>query len=171
MCYNGHVDMANIEDHLDGRLCEAVALLRGALGPALRSVVLFGSHARGCARADSDVDLLVVVDGASDGARALRSGVRGALRREVDIYVFGQDDLRENFRVVAPVLSTLVLGIRVLYDPDAVFRRLFRSFLPKLARSRRRYLEGTVTWELHALARDLAASHASSLEPLLTTLP
>src|SRR5260370_37653062 len=45
----------------------------------LRAVYLFGSHARGEARAGSDVDLCIVADGATEqlkAARALRRAVR-----------------------------------------------------------------------------------------------
>ncbi len=35
-------------------------------GPRLREIILFGSHARGAAGPDSDVDVLVVLDGEFD---------------------------------------------------------------------------------------------------------
>ena len=35
-------------------------------GPRLKRVILFGSHARGDARPDSDIDLLVVLEGPVD---------------------------------------------------------------------------------------------------------
>jgi hypothetical protein len=41
--------------------------LRSALGDRLVSVVLFGSVARGDARASSDIDLLIVVEGLPKG--------------------------------------------------------------------------------------------------------
>src|SRR5450759_5454041 len=40
-----------------------VEQLRAQLGARLRAIVLFGSRARGDARLDSDIDLLVVADG------------------------------------------------------------------------------------------------------------
>jgi uncharacterized protein len=48
-----------------------------ALGPRLRSVLLFGSYATGRVHQDSDVDLLVLVDPkeASDGRRAVEVAV------------------------------------------------------------------------------------------------
>jgi uncharacterized protein len=38
-------------------------MLDGAFGPRLRGVILFGSEARGEAAPDSDIDLLVLLDG------------------------------------------------------------------------------------------------------------
>lgn len=48
------------------RFREALAAL---FGPRLREVVLFGSYARGEGHEDSDVDVLVVVDGLTEGER------------------------------------------------------------------------------------------------------
>jgi predicted nucleotidyltransferase len=48
------------------RFREVLATL---FGPRLREVVLFGSYARGAAHEESDVDVLVVVDGLTEGER------------------------------------------------------------------------------------------------------
>ena len=45
----------------------------------LRAVYLFGSHARGEARADSDVDLCIVADGAAEQLKAAQA-FRRAMR-------------------------------------------------------------------------------------------
>lgn len=47
-------------------LADAAAALRDLYGTRLRQVVLYGSHARGQAHDESDVDLLVVLDGEVD---------------------------------------------------------------------------------------------------------
>jgi len=58
---------SRLPDHaspvLQKALTEAKARLRAIYGDRLQRVVLYGSRARGDARPDSDVDLLVVLDG------------------------------------------------------------------------------------------------------------
>jgi predicted nucleotidyltransferase len=65
-------------------LAEFAGKARAALGERLVRLVLYGSRARGDAAADSDVDLLAVVDGiAGDDARRVlwRLAVEAELRR------------------------------------------------------------------------------------------
>ncbi len=59
--------MADLPAHLPSRVrdavCDARTRLAALYGERLARVVLYGSHARGDARPDSDVDLLVVLRG------------------------------------------------------------------------------------------------------------
>ena len=58
-------------------------------------VILFGSHARGAARTDSDIDLLVIEDEVEDRAREmvrLRRALR-PLRIPVDLLVYSSADV------------------------------------------------------------------------------
>jgi predicted nucleotidyltransferase len=71
----------------------AVRLLAEAAQPA--RIILFGSHARGDAREDSDVDLLVIEPQVEDRAREmvrLRRLLR-PLRIPVDILVYSADEV------------------------------------------------------------------------------
>ena len=59
-----HSDLpAHISPHLRIALEEAASRLRSDYGDRLRQIVLYGSRARGDAIEDSDVDLLVVLEG------------------------------------------------------------------------------------------------------------
>ena len=55
-----------------GRIASA---LKAAYGPRLRGLVLFGSEARGDAKPDSDIDVLVLLDNIEDYGRDLRRNV------------------------------------------------------------------------------------------------
>lgn len=74
-------------------LKSAVARLRAAFGSNLVSVALYGSRARGDARPDSDVDLLVIVRELpthwQERTRALHDPLRG-ICSEFDFSVFGK---------------------------------------------------------------------------------
>ena len=65
-------------------LDEVVGCLRRAFGNGLRAVVLFGSYARGEARADSDVDILVVAAGVSSDQLSRHRRARMALLPVLD---------------------------------------------------------------------------------------
>ena len=75
---------------------------RVAAGYGIRNVRVFGSAARGDARADSDVDLLVDFDAERHGLGPLagfRAEVRDLIGRDVDVATLAL--LREDVRVEA----------------------------------------------------------------------
>ena len=72
---------------------EAIATLVDAARP--ERIVLFGSHARGDAREDSDLDLLVIEPQVADRAREmvrLRRALR-PLRIPVDVLVYSSEEV------------------------------------------------------------------------------
>jgi len=131
----------------------------------LVSVVLYGSVARGVARPDSDVDLLVVLDNPPSN-----------YHRRLDMLLSAESALQreEAYRRVSEVLgrepffSYLVLSKReaserryifldmvddavVLYDPAGFFRRMIRDLQKRLRElgARRVWLkDGTWYWDI-----------------------
>jgi predicted nucleotidyltransferase len=63
-------------------VAEFAARVRASLGPRLARLVLFGSHARGEATEDSDVDILVLMESVTSAdARAIDEVVADILTR------------------------------------------------------------------------------------------
>ncbi|MDR7521376.1 MAG: nucleotidyltransferase domain-containing protein [Armatimonadota bacterium] len=135
--------------------------LRDLLGPSLVSVVLFGSVARGDARAHSDIDLLVIVSDLPPG-RLARQGLVGPadalldpelerLRRQAiltdvnPILKTPEEVLR-----LPPLLLDLVEDAVVLHDRDGFFAGVLARLRESLARlGARRVQRGWLRyWEL-----------------------
>lgn len=79
-------------------------------------IILFGSHARGQATADSDVDLLVVLRGSPRIAKAVQ--MRLALKHEftMDLLVIGQSRLQQRLRLGDCFLRDILREGGVLYE-------------------------------------------------------
>ena len=98
----------------DAVIAEAARRIRDAAPGA--EVILFGSHARGAAHADSDLDLLVVkqqVDDASREEVRLRRTLRG-LGLFADIVVVSSADARRLRDVPGSVVGVALAEGRVL---------------------------------------------------------
>ena len=81
-------------------------------------VILFGSHARGDAHADSDVDLLVVFPEVENN-RQMRIDIRGALRDlpvAKDIIVATPDEIHRAQHRFGTILKPAVREGRVLFQ-------------------------------------------------------
>ena len=81
-------------------------------------VILFGSHARGDAHADSDVDLLVVfphVENSRTTAVAILSELRGSGVAK-DIVVTTPDEIAAWGKLIGTVLEPALREGRILYD-------------------------------------------------------
>ena len=94
-----------------------VAQLRQGLNPD--AIYLFGSHARGDAAADSDLDFLVVVP-TSDQPRSKRARYarEAVTERSVakDILVLTQEEWKRGLQVVASLPTTVVREGKLLYE-------------------------------------------------------
>jgi predicted nucleotidyltransferase len=100
------------QDVLEGIVQRLVAALRPT------HVYLFGSHARGDADEDSDLDLLVVVPDTSESPRDLaRLGRRSlwGLRIPADIFVCTVSELETWSKIQCNLIHTAVDRGRLLY--------------------------------------------------------
>ena len=94
----------------------AVALLRDAANP--RRILVFGSHARGEARAGSDLDLVVVERDVHD-RRAEMVRLMDALRPlrvPVDLLVVTERELRDWSEIPGSVLHAATTEGRTVYE-------------------------------------------------------
>jgi hypothetical protein len=131
-----------------------VRLLRERLRGDLVSVVLFGSRARGAARRDSDIDLLIVARNWPP-SRLARHGVVLALAREIS------DDFADAVMAVLqrpeeavnvkPYYLGMLSGHETLWDVDGFFEGILTRLRRRLAElGSRRYVDadGYEYWDL-----------------------
>jgi len=106
----------DVMDTIDGSLTAAVERLVAASSPA--RVIVFGSVATGTATADSDLDLLVVIDGVTDTRREsvrLRD-VLGDVGMPVDVIVMSTARFEETKDVIGGIAYPAHKYGRVIYE-------------------------------------------------------
>lgn len=111
----------------DRFLAEVVRRLLSAGEPL--KIVLFGSHARGEGRADSDLDLLIIErpsEGIPPPSPALRATpyymALGGLHPSKDIVVYTPPEIAQWAEVPMAFTTTALREGRVLYDAERVRR-------------------------------------------------
>ena len=95
-----------------GAITEYVARIRGKFRKRVLAVMLFGSKARGDADAESDIDLVVLVDVESGEFRSRLWRIASDVSLEYDVVlsprVFGQERWDEMRRIRLPLYRAIV---------------------------------------------------------------
>jgi uncharacterized protein len=135
---------------------------RALFGERLVALALFGSRARGAARSDSDVDLMLLAEGLPadpfERARVVRVPGLGATDPSVSVRALSPTEYE---RDIAPIDLDIALDASVLYDRDGylaqrlnlIRERIEQAGLiraPDLSWSWRRWparSDWAVTWE------------------------
>lgn len=100
----------------DALLAEVVHRFLAVGSP--RKIVLFGSQARGDARNDSDLDILIIEETGGPGWKASPRyyGALAGFHREVDIIVASPAEVEDWSEVSNYLLTTALREGRVLYE-------------------------------------------------------
>jgi len=105
--------------------------LVGALGGAAVSLVLYGSTARGEDRPDSDIDLLLIVEGSLEEAERkavrLKAEYLYRERRAFSVITYSRRDFAFAVKEGFPFALGVASGYRVLHDPSAFFREQMKT--------------------------------------------
>jgi hypothetical protein len=131
-----------------------VEILERYFGDRLVSVVLFGSWARGTARAESDVDLLVVVRGLPVNRWKRYDPLRPIARAVSDEFAAALSVIAltpEEAATVKPYYLGMLSGHFLLWDRDGFFAGILGRLEARLAElGARRYVDkdGFEYWDL-----------------------
>lgn len=134
-----------VPDALRADLDPYVAVLQARFGNDLVSVVVFGSHARGEAKPESDIDVLIVVAGLArrrferyEGMRALAEEVSEAFASAVTPILLTPEEAEQ----VKPYYLGMLSGHGILYDRDGFFARILERLRRRLTElGARRYVD------------------------------
>ena len=100
-------------------LLEFLARLEAAHGAAIRRVILFGSHARGDADVESDIDLMIVIRGGIEELRAMRKWCLDNRTDWISEIIYAEEMYQESQRFKPPLYVNLRREGIELWDPQA----------------------------------------------------
>lgn len=100
-------------------LAQFLARLEAEHGDEVRRVILFGSHARGDADGESDIDLLIVTHGGIKTARKVRDWYLSAMVPWITAIFYTEEEYRDDQRFKPPLYVNVRRDGIELWDPYA----------------------------------------------------
>jgi len=131
---------------------ELASRLKKAYGSGLKSVVLFGSHARGEARLESDRDILLIIEGVERNPLKRMRSIRSLVLDMPLPFNFVTKTPAELAENLTPLLLDICVDGKVIHD-DGFFethRKKGREAL-KQAKMRRRRVGRELSWQFERL--------------------
>jgi predicted nucleotidyltransferase len=132
---------------------DILQMILDEFGPHVASVVLFGSRVKGRARADSDFDMLLIVDHLDADPNRREEMVASAAAdillnsgTRISPIVLTKEEAEAEAKSGSPLLSSILSDYKVLYDPSKYGVQLLE--LIKQCRSEMRYVERGRSWNL-----------------------
>jgi predicted nucleotidyltransferase len=104
---------------LGKRMINEIALqIVRAINP--KKIILFGSYATGSETAESDLDLLIIVEKSDlplyKRARIIRKHLRGITEVPRDIFIYTQEEIEEWMSVKYSFISNILAYGKILYE-------------------------------------------------------
>jgi predicted nucleotidyltransferase len=103
-----HVSIAPLRALLDP-IAALINTVREAVGEDVKSVILFGSIARGEAKINSDIDLAVIAPAGWDGHTDLEDTVRTRMGNDCDVLVFTPENFTRLAGTGEPVVREILI--------------------------------------------------------------
>jgi predicted nucleotidyltransferase len=132
---------------------DILQMILDEFGPRVASVILFGSRVKGRARADSDFDMLLIVDHLDADPNRREEMVASAAAdillnsgTRISPIVLTKEEAEAEAKSGSPLLSSILSDYKVLYDPSEYGVQLLE--LIKQCRSEMRYVERGRSWNL-----------------------
>ena len=137
---------------MDKVYMELASRLKEAYGSQLKSVVLFGSHARGEARLKSDRDILLVIEGLERNPLKRMRSLRSLVLDMPVLFSFVTKNPGELAQNLTPLLLDICVDGKVIYD-DGFFETHRKKGLEALrqAKMRRRRVGGEWCWQFERI--------------------
>lgn len=124
-------------------------------GDKLVSLVIFGSRAKGRGRWDSDLDLIIVLEGLPDDWRR-KDKILSDLEYEMSIrygisispIYFSPQDIEIGVEIKDRLLLGVLLAYEIIYDKNNFFKKNIEKLKKTLQKEGAKYIRREKTWHI-----------------------